>query len=45
MARSLQNKKQKTKQNIALIKQARLSVIPLTEEELEIIVARGRGEK
>jgi predicted RNA-binding protein with PUA-like domain len=38
-------KKDKSLQNIALIKQARLSVIPLTEEEFEIIVAMGRGEK
>lgn len=35
-------KKEKRLQNLALIKQARLSVMPLTPEEFEIIVARGR---
>src|SRR5436309_646876 len=35
-------KKEKRLQNIALIKQGRLSVTPLTREELEVIVAKGR---
>ncbi len=29
--------------NIALIKQSRLSVMPLTKEEFEVIVAKGKG--
>lgn len=32
-------------QNIALIKQGRLSVMPLTKEEFTLIVNKGRGEK
>ena len=36
-------KKEKRLQNIALIKQGRLSVTPLTREEFEVIVAKGRG--
>ncbi len=34
-------KKEKRLQNIALIKQARLSVMPLTQEEFSVIVAKG----
>jgi predicted RNA-binding protein with PUA-like domain len=30
-------------QNIGLIRQAQLSVMPLTKEEFEVIVAKGRG--
>lgn len=30
-------------QNIALIRQARLSVMPLTKEEFEVIAAKGNG--
>jgi len=30
--------------NIALVKQSRLSVMPLTKEEFEVIVAKGRRE-
>ena len=32
-------------QNIGLIRQGRLSVMPLTKEEFAVIVARGQGEK
>jgi predicted RNA-binding protein with PUA-like domain len=35
-------KKDKRLQNIALIRQGRLSVMPLTKEEFETIVAKGR---
>ena len=35
-------KKEKRLQNIALLKQGRLSVMPLTKEEFEVIVAKGR---
>ena len=35
-------KQDKRLQNIALIKQGRLSVMPLTKEEFEVIVAKGR---
>jgi predicted RNA-binding protein with PUA-like domain len=35
-------KQDKRLQNIALIRQGRLSVMPLTKEEFEIIVAKGR---
>jgi predicted RNA-binding protein with PUA-like domain len=35
-------KQDKRLQNIALIKQGRLSVMPLTKEEFEIVVAKGR---
>jgi predicted RNA-binding protein with PUA-like domain len=35
-------KKDKRLQNIALIRQARLSVMPLSKEEFETIVAKGR---
>lgn len=35
-------KKDKRLKNIPLIKQSRLSVMPLTREEFEIIVAKGR---
>jgi predicted RNA-binding protein with PUA-like domain len=31
-------------QNIALIRQSQLSVMPLTKEEFEVIIARGRQE-
>jgi predicted RNA-binding protein with PUA-like domain len=36
-------KKDKRLKNVALIKQSRLSVLPLTKEEYEIIVAKSRG--
>ena len=36
-------KKDKCLQNIGLIRQAQLSVMPLTKEEFEVIVAKGRG--
>ncbi|HEY7534796.1 MAG TPA: EVE domain-containing protein [Thermodesulfobacteriota bacterium] len=36
-------KKDKRLKNIALIKQSRLSVMPLTKEEYEVIVDKGRG--
>ena len=36
-------KQDKRLQNIGLIRQAQLSVMPLTEEEFEAIAARGRG--
>jgi predicted RNA-binding protein with PUA-like domain len=35
-------KRDKRLQNLALIKQSQLSVMPLTEEEFEVIVAKGR---
>jgi predicted RNA-binding protein with PUA-like domain len=35
-------KRDKRLQNIALIKQGQLSVMPLTKEEFEVIVAKGR---
>jgi len=38
-------KQEKRLQNIALIRQGRLSVMPLTKEEFETIVARGRETK
>ena len=38
-------KKNKRLKNIVLIKQSRLSVIPLTKEEFEVIVAKGRGRE
>ena len=38
-------KKDKRLKNIALVKQSRLSVMPLTKEEFEVIVAKGRGEE
>lgn len=38
-------KEDKRLQNIGLIKQGRLSVMPLTEEEFTLIVAQGGGEK
>ena len=38
-------KKDKRLKNIALIKQSHLSVIPLTKEEIEIIVTKGRGKE
>ncbi|MSQ48281.1 MAG: EVE domain-containing protein [Deltaproteobacteria bacterium] len=37
-------KQEKRLQNMALIRQGRLSVMPLTEEEFEVIVARGQRE-
>ncbi|MCI0455293.1 MAG: EVE domain-containing protein [Candidatus Dadabacteria bacterium] len=37
-------KKDKRLKNIALIKQSRLSVMPLTKEEYEMIVDKGRGK-
>jgi len=36
-------KRDKRLKNIALIKQGRLSVMPLTKEEFEVIVKKGRG--
>lgn len=38
-------KKDKRLQNIALIRQGRLSVMPLTKEEFEVIVAGGREQE
>jgi len=38
-------KKDKRLKNIALIKQSRLSVMPLTKEEFDVIVAKGRGKE
>ncbi len=38
-------KKDKRLKNIALIKQSRLSVMPLTKEEFEVIVDKGRNKK
>ena len=38
-------KKDKRLKNIALIKQSRLSAMPLTKEEIEVIVAKGRGRE
>ena len=38
-------KKDKHLKNIALIKQSRLSVMPLTKEEFDVIVAKGRGRE
>jgi predicted RNA-binding protein with PUA-like domain len=38
-------KKDKRLKNIALIKQSRLSVMPITKEEFEVIVAKGRGRE
>ena len=38
-------KKDKHLKNIALIKQSRLSVMPLTKEEFDVIVAKGRGKE
>ena len=35
-------KRDKRLQNLALIKQSQLSVVPLTKEEFEVIVAKGR---
>jgi len=31
--------------NIALVKQSRLSAMPLTKEEIEVIVAKVRGRE
>ncbi|MGH7793241.1 MAG: EVE domain-containing protein [Thermodesulfobacteriota bacterium] len=36
-------KKDKRLKNITLLKQGRLSVMPLTKEEFEVIVKKGRG--
>ncbi|MBM4259147.1 MAG: EVE domain-containing protein [Deltaproteobacteria bacterium] len=36
-------KQEKRLQNLALIRQGRLSVCPVTKEEFEVIVAKGRG--
>ena len=36
-------KKDKRLKNIALLKQGRLSVVPLTKEEFQVIVEKGRG--
>ncbi len=42
---SLSDMKQEQRlQNLALIRQGRLSVMPLTQEEFEIIVGKGRRE-
>lgn len=38
-------KKDKRLKDIALIKQSRLSVLPVTKEEFEVIVSKGRGRK
>jgi len=38
-------KKDKRLKNIALIRQGRLSVMPLTEEEFEVIAQKGAGKK
>lgn len=38
-------KKDKRLKNIALIKQSRLSVMPLTKEEFETIVDKGKGKE
>ncbi|HZX15233.1 MAG TPA: EVE domain-containing protein, partial [Thermodesulfobacteriota bacterium] len=38
-------KKDKRLKNIALIKQSRLSVMPLTKEEFDVIVTKGRGRE
>lgn len=38
-------KKDKRLKKIALIKQSRLSVMPLTKEEFDVIVAKGRGRE
>jgi len=38
-------KNDKRLKNIALIKQSRLSVMPLTKEEFDVIVAKGRGKE
>src|SRR5689334_1022141 len=35
-------KREKRLQNIALVRQGRLSVMPLTKEEFEVIMAKGR---
>jgi predicted RNA-binding protein with PUA-like domain len=37
-------KQDKRLQNLGLIKQGRLSVMPLTREEFAIIVSKGRAE-
>jgi predicted RNA-binding protein with PUA-like domain len=38
-------KKDKRLENITLIKQSRLSVMPVTKEEFEVIVAKGSGRE
>ena len=38
-------KNDKRLKNIALVKQSRLSAMPLTKEEIEVIVAKGRGRE
>jgi predicted RNA-binding protein with PUA-like domain len=38
-------KKEKRLQNIALVRQGRLSVMPLTKEEYEVIVAKGQSRQ
>jgi len=38
-------KNDKRLKNIPLIKQSRLSVMPLTKEEFDVIVAKGRGRE
>ncbi len=38
-------KKDKRLKNIPLIKQSRLSVMPLAKEEFDVIVAKGRGKE
>lgn len=38
-------KQEKRLQNIALIRQGRLSVMPLSKEEFELIVAKGRSKQ
>ena len=38
-------KKDKRLKNIALVKQSRLSVMPLTKEEFDVILDKGRGRE
>jgi len=38
-------KQEKQLQNIGLIRQSQLSVMPLAKEEFEVIVAKGRGNR
>lgn len=38
-------KKEKRLQNIALVRQGRLSVMPLTKEEFEVLATRGREKR
>lgn len=46
MSVTLSDMKQETRlANLALIKQGRLSVCPVTKEEFEVIVAKGQGNR